>query len=188
MPKTERASIIRTLWDITQACHNPAHRDYHRYGAKGVTVCDEWRQDRNCFVAYMGPRPAGWHIDRPNRDLPYQRGNCQWAPPTVARRAAGNVKLCKVEVLEILDLVHARGVAVETIPLLFNVSLVQTRRIACGAARYQPGYPYPGRAKRPVLGDFERRALLFKHRQGVGAVDLAAEFGITPTQVRLVVG
>jgi hypothetical protein len=30
---------------MKQRCYNPNNRDYPRYGAKGVTVCDEWRTD-----------------------------------------------------------------------------------------------------------------------------------------------
>lgn len=34
---------------MKQRCYNPNNRDYNKYGAKGVTVCDEWKDD---FMAY----------------------------------------------------------------------------------------------------------------------------------------
>lgn len=34
---------------MKQRCYNPKNRDYNKYGAKGVTVCDEWIND---FKAY----------------------------------------------------------------------------------------------------------------------------------------
>jgi hypothetical protein len=30
-------------------CHNPKAGNYHRYGAKGITVCDEWRDSPAAF-------------------------------------------------------------------------------------------------------------------------------------------
>jgi len=34
---------------MKQRCYNPNNRDYPKYGDKGVTVCDEWKED---FKAY----------------------------------------------------------------------------------------------------------------------------------------
>lgn len=62
-------------------CLNPEHKDYPRWGAKGVTVCDRWLSFEN-FLADMGERPAGTSIDRwPNFRGNYEPGNCRWATP-----------------------------------------------------------------------------------------------------------
>lgn len=34
---------------MKQRCYNPNNRDYYKYGGKGITICDEWR---NNFRAY----------------------------------------------------------------------------------------------------------------------------------------
>ena len=39
-------------------CNNKKHKDYPRYGAKGITVCQEWRSSFERFFADVGTRPS----------------------------------------------------------------------------------------------------------------------------------
>ena len=32
---------------IKQRCNNPNNKDYSRYGAKGITICEEWNNPDN---------------------------------------------------------------------------------------------------------------------------------------------
>ena len=52
------------LWaSVIQRCTNPNHASYHRYGGRGITVCDRWRLDPWLFAEdiyrEIGPRPEG---------------------------------------------------------------------------------------------------------------------------------
>lgn len=62
-------------------CNNPASKSYHRYGGRGITICDRWR-GRNGFanfLADMGTRPSSKHsLDRINNDNNYEPSNCRW--------------------------------------------------------------------------------------------------------------
>lgn len=64
-----------------QRCHNPSHRSYGRYGAVGIAVCEEWRNDFLAFVRDVGPRPAGSTLDRIDGSKGYEPGNCRWSTP-----------------------------------------------------------------------------------------------------------
>jgi hypothetical protein len=64
-----------------QRCEDPTHRQFHRYGGRGIVMSPEWRHDFAAFFTYIGPRPTAAHsLDRfPNPDGNYEPGNVRWA-------------------------------------------------------------------------------------------------------------
>jgi hypothetical protein len=60
-------------------CHNPNDSRYHKYGGRGITVCDEWRNDFAAFLAHVGPRPPDKDtIGRINGLRGYEPNNVRW--------------------------------------------------------------------------------------------------------------
>jgi hypothetical protein len=78
-------SLTYQLWSsIIQRCCNPSHKNYLRYGGRGITIWAGWRHDYPAFSAYLnevlGPRPEGYTLDRyPDNDGNYEPGNLRWA-------------------------------------------------------------------------------------------------------------
>lgn len=63
---------------MIQRCTYPKHNRFHRYGGRGISVCQRWRKFEN-FLADMGERPPGLSIDRRNNDGNYEPSNCKWS-------------------------------------------------------------------------------------------------------------
>lgn len=81
-PAGQKTSRTYNSWvAMRQRCHSPNATKYARYGGRGITVCDRWRESFDNFLADMGPRPEGCTLDRLNPVGNYEPGNCRWATP-----------------------------------------------------------------------------------------------------------
>lgn len=95
--KTKYPTEAHTLYDMIRRCHDPEHHGYKTYGAKGVSVCDRWKDKEDGlknFLEDMGPRPKGnYSIDREDPTGPYHPDNCSWATSKEQGRNKRNTKM-----------------------------------------------------------------------------------------------
>ena len=65
--------------NMRNRCYRTNSRDYERYGAKGIIVCDAWRDSFESFFLDMGKCPEGYSLDRVDSSANYESSNCRWA-------------------------------------------------------------------------------------------------------------
>lgn len=78
-----RQHRLYNIWrGMRSRCLQPNHHEYHRYGGRGISICQEWLQSYDAF--YDWAMANGYSnqltIERKNIDGDYTPLNCTWIP------------------------------------------------------------------------------------------------------------
>lgn len=65
---------------MLERCRSENSPNYKRYGGRGITISEEWKQFKN-FYSDMGDRPEGYTLDRIDVNGDYCKENCKWSTP-----------------------------------------------------------------------------------------------------------
>ena len=86
--------LYRIYKHILNRCNNKNDNRYDRYGARGITICEEWK-DFNRFAEWA--LANGYNdklsIDRINVNMGYSPDNCRWADAHQQSNNRSNNKL-----------------------------------------------------------------------------------------------
>lgn len=87
--------FYKTWKSMRSRCINPKDKDYKDYGARGITVCEEWLDVAN-FVAWAEktyPNTKGISLDRIDNDKGYSPDNCRWTTKNIQARNTRSIKI-----------------------------------------------------------------------------------------------
>ncbi len=88
--------LLGVIHSMKLRCYNKNHVSYHRYGGRGITICDEWLHDHEKFFEWANENgyKKSLQLDRVDNDLGYSPDNCRFV--TCAENSRNN-KFCKLK-------------------------------------------------------------------------------------------
>lgn len=110
-----KSRLYRTWSHIKERCQNKNCKSYKNYGGRGITICDEWKND---FMAFHNWAMANGYkddltIDRIDVNGNYEPNNCRWV--SMEEQAKNKRNRILYNGYKIEDLQNITGLKYETI-------------------------------------------------------------------------
>lgn len=116
---------ILVIWrSMIERCYNPKRDNYSYYGGRGISVCDEWKNDSWAFYdwAMANGYSKGLSIDRINNYGNYEPSNCRWVSIVEQKRNKRSNKLNMLMAIEIRKIYANKQATLTNLSRTYSVS------------------------------------------------------------------
>lgn len=136
-PRLDRSGLathpIHDAWrKMLDRCYKPHNDRFQYYGARGITVCDRWRES---FMAFYGDVRKDWKpgltLDRIDPHGHYEPGNVLWATYRQQSRNRRNVRLNPIAA-RVIRWGRANGISGLRLARAYGITASQVYDIAKG--------------------------------------------------------
>ena len=121
------------VWEnMIQRCYNESYKCYHRYGGRGIAVCNRWLYSFVNFYEDMGDKPfPRAEIDREKNNLGYFKDNCRWVTHSINNQNKDKnvVKMNCCYVTKMRDLYETGLFTQKDLAQIYKLSTTQTGNI-----------------------------------------------------------
>lgn len=134
---------LHNLWNgMIQRCNYPKSKSYHRYGGRGIKVCEEWmiyENFRDWAVSNGYDESAPYRectLDRVNNNGDYEPNNCRWVKwsEQVTNMSTNHYYTYRDETMTISQWSKKTGIPYHT--LLYRINNWDVDRVFKGAKHY----------------------------------------------------
>lgn len=127
-----KSHIYAVRRSMIERCYKPKNKSYKNYGGRGISVCDEWRNNPESFFdwAVSNGYKQGLTLERIDNDGNYCPENCRWA---TMKEQAKNTRNCVR--LEIIDNETGKKMTTATLTdaaKITGLSIRTINRALCG--------------------------------------------------------
>lgn len=171
-----RKARIYTIWrSMLNRCLNKNIPNYHRYGGRGITVCERWMNFEN-FYADMG-NDNGLSLDRIDNNGNYEPNNCKWSTPKEQARNTRQNRMIEYngETKSLAEWAEIKG-------LSYGAVLA---RLRAGKSTHEALTKPIYKAPKP-LNDIAIKVIRYLHANGVTITRLADAYNVKRGRIKYI--
>ncbi len=121
--KKNRHPLYEIWIDMKKRCYNKKEPSYKNYGGRGISVCNEWKDNAKIFIEWC--LKNGWEkelqIDRENNDGNYSPDNVRFVTRSTNLRNSRTTKL-NIEAVKVIRFLRKKRVPAKKLMDIYNVS------------------------------------------------------------------
>jgi hypothetical protein len=115
--------LVYTYRDMMRRCYFKNDKIYHRYGGRGIKVCNLWKNSFISWLKDIGTKPGlNYTLDRIDNNGNYEPGNVKWSTYKEKRINSTSIKLTQNDVDEIRKIYSEGLILQKELAKKYNIS------------------------------------------------------------------